>query len=57
MTDENTKFYLDAIKHEIEQLAPRFTGNLEFKTNWKEGSLANMNVVHLKSIRSVKRNS
>jgi len=57
LTDENTKFYLDAIKQEIEQLIPKFTGNITFEINWKEGAVGNMNVKLGKSIRNVKRNS
>ena len=55
MTDDNTQFYFDAIKHEVKQLAPRFTGNLEFKMNLKEGVVANMNIIKLKSIRNVEQ--
>ena len=51
MTD--ISFYLDYIKNEIEQLAPDFTGNIEFKLNFKEGGCANMNCILGKSIKQI----
>ncbi len=56
--DDNTKFYLDFITQEIEKLKEgRFTGNIEFKVNWKEGSIANLNCGLNKSIRNIRRDS
>lgn len=55
MISENTQFYLDAIKHEVEQLDERFTGNTKFEINWKEGTIGNMNVILGKSLRKIER--
>lgn len=56
MTDENIQWYLDFIKREVEKLKEgRFTGNVEFKVNWKEGNIANMNIILAKSVRNVVR--
>ncbi len=47
-----TEEYVDAIKHELETLEEtRFTGNRTFQLNFKEGSVANLNVGSHKSIK------
>ena len=52
MTSENTKWYIDAVEHEVEKLENnKFTGNIEFKLNFKEGSCANCNISLNKSIK------
>jgi len=51
--NQATKEYIQAVEHEIEQLSPNFTGNIEFRFNFKEGSCANMNVILGKSLRLV----
>ena len=51
MTD--ISFYLDYIKSEIEQLAPDFTGNIEFKLNFKQGGIANLNCTLGKSVKCI----
>lgn len=45
--------YIQTIRHEIEQLSPNFTGNVEFRLNFKEGACANMNIVKGKSIKII----
>lgn len=51
---ESLKFYLDTIQKEAERLENgRFTGNVEFQLNFKDGSIANENVVLRKSIKRV----
>ena len=53
--NEVTKQYHDFIGRELEKLEEgRFTGNMDFKVNWKEGAIANMNVCLNKSVRLVK---
>ena len=47
----NIKEYLDYIADEVVKLHPRFTGNIEFKLNLKEGSIANMNCHLSKSVK------
>ncbi|GAG01521.1 unnamed protein product, partial [marine sediment metagenome] len=47
-------WYLDFIKREIEKLKEgRFTGNINFQVNWKEGSVANLNIGLNKSVRRI----
>lgn len=42
---KNIEWYLEAIKHELEELEKgKFTGNMEFKVNFKDGEIANMNI-------------
>ena len=49
---DNIDWYIDCIKHELEKLqSGKFTGNMEFKVNFKEGSIANMNCSLNRSIR------
>lgn len=44
--------YIDFIKSELEKLEQgKFTGNVEFQVNFKDGGIANMNSVLRKSIR------
>jgi hypothetical protein len=48
----NIEFYLEAIRVELEKLFEgKFTGNMEFKVNFKEGSIANMNIGLNRSIK------
>jgi hypothetical protein len=50
MTD--SEWYLNFIKDEIQQLKDgNFTGNVEFKPNFKNGSICNMNVTLHKSVK------
>ena len=52
----NLEWYLKAIERELEQLsAGRFTGNIEFKVNWKEGVIANCNICLNRSIRKIEQ--
>ena len=54
--NENTKWYLDFIKREIEKLRTgNFTGNVDFKVNWKDGAIGNLNCVLAKSVRHIER--
>lgn len=54
MTDESLIWYLDFIQRELQQLNEgKFTGNIEFQVNHKEGSVANMNVCLRKSVRHI----
>ena len=50
--NDSLKFYLDTIQRELERLEQgRFTGNVEFRPNFKDGSIANLNVTLSKSVR------
>lgn len=49
--NQSIEEYIQTIRHEIEQLSPDFTGNIEFRLNFKEGSIANMNVSKSKSLK------
>ena len=52
--NENNEFYLEAVKREIEKLEQgRFTGNIEFRPNFKDGFVANMNIGLNKSLKKV----
>ncbi len=55
--NENLEWYLDrVVKAELIKLSEgRFTGNIEFRVNWKEGQIANCNVSLNKSIRKIER--
>ena len=45
-------WYLDCIKHELETLEEgKFTGNMDFKINFKDGAPANMNITLAKSVK------
>ena len=46
-----TEEYIQAVRHEIELLSDDYTGNLEFRFNFKEGSVANMNCSKSKSLK------
>lgn len=48
---EQLEFYVKSIQHELERLDSRFTGNISFQLNFKEGSVGNMNVDLGKSVR------
>ena len=52
----NSDFYLEAIKHELEKLSPDFTGNISFQLNYKEGIVGNMNIGLGKSVRKIEPN-
>ncbi len=54
---ENLEWYLnEVIKAELTKLKEgRFTGNIEFRVNYKEGSIANCNVGLNKSIRKIEK--
>ena len=46
------EFYIQFIQHEIEKLEQgKFTGNVEFKVNFKDGGIANLNVNLAKSVK------
>ena len=49
--EENIQKYLESMKHEIGRLDPRFTGNIEFKLNFKEGMIGNLNVSKTMSVK------
>lgn len=52
MNPETKLKYEEAIKRELEELIEaRFTGNIEFRVNFKEGSIANVNFGLNKSIK------
>ncbi len=51
MNEENIKKYLDSIEHEIKLLSPGFTGNIDFKLNFKDGVIANENITMSKSVK------
>ncbi len=56
--NEVLKWYLDFIQHELEKLeGGRFTGNIEFKVNLKEGGIANLNCVLNRSVKLVDKNN
>jgi hypothetical protein len=55
MTDRRINWYLEALRREFEQCKEgRFTGNNEFKVNWREGSIGNINIGLYKSIQAPK---
>ena len=46
------EFYLDVIRREVSKLEEgKFTGNIEFQLNFKEGIIANTNVTLKKSVK------
>jgi len=46
------EFYLEAIRIELEKLKDgKFTGNTEFKVNFKEGFICNVNIGLNRSIK------
>ena len=52
--NSNNEYYLDAVRRELEKLEQgKFTGNIEFRPNFKEGSVANMNVSLNKSVKKI----
>lgn len=52
MISENTNWYIESLMHELEKLeVNKFTGNIEFQFNFKEGSCANCNINLKKSIK------
>ena len=52
MTDKKIKYYLSFIEDELKELKDnRFTGNIEYRINLKNGSIANMNNGLHKSIK------
>jgi hypothetical protein len=50
--DENIRCYLDMMLHELEKMNKGFTGNVDFKLNFKEGMIANANIVLTKSYKA-----
>lgn len=54
VTDRMIEEYVEFIKNELLQLRfGRFTGNVDFKVNLKEGSIGNMNCVLSKCVKLV----
>jgi hypothetical protein len=52
--NENTEFYVTATRKEIERLEQgKFTGNVEFQFNFKEGAVANQNITLRKSLKRI----
>jgi len=52
MIDPVIQEHLDYIQHDLESLKNnKFTGNIEFKINMKEGGIANMNCSKHKSVK------
>ena len=52
--NDNLKWYLDFIAEELEKLHEGgFTGNIEFRVNWREGAIANCNLGLNKSIKRI----
>lgn len=43
--------YIECVRDEITKLAPRFTGNIDFKFNFKDGGIANINISLSKSVK------
>ena len=53
---DNSTWYVEAIHREIDLLNEgRFTGNIVFQVNFKEGSIANCNISLNKSLRKPDR--
>ena len=49
-----TEEYINFIKRELDKLEQgKFTGNIEFKVNFKEGGVANLNCTLNKSVKLV----
>jgi len=54
MNEETQIKYLDYIKKELDYCSgSKFTGNMEFKVNFKEGGIANMNISVNQSVKLV----
>ena len=52
MSSQSIEWYLETIRHELEMLEEgKFTGNMDFKINFKDGAPANMNVTLAKSVK------
>ena len=52
MIKDSIKYYLGKVNEELSKLEEgRFTGNVEFKFNIKDGGIANINVRLNKSIK------
>ena len=52
MSEKTLKDYMESIEYELRRLmSNRFNGNIEFKLNFKDGNIANMNVGMHKSIK------
>lgn len=52
--NEDNEFYLEAVRREIEKLEQGgFTGNVEFRPNFKDGCIANMNIGLNKSLKKL----
>jgi hypothetical protein len=51
---ENNEYYIEAVKREIEKLEQgQFTGNIEFRPNFKDGAICNMNIGLNKSLKKI----
>lgn len=49
------EYYIEVFRDENQQLVDaKFTGNVEFKVNYKEGGIANMNCSLNKSVKMLK---
>ncbi len=58
MVDETYKWYIEAIKHEINyeiKKNAKFSGNIVFQINMSNGNIANMNVGNNKSLKRIER--
>lgn len=55
MMNDDLNWYIDnVIKHELEQLVEsKFTGNIEFKVNMKDGGIANCNCSLNRSVKKI----
>ncbi len=50
--DKSIEWYIESIRHELDKLEEgRFTGNMDFKINFKDGFPCNMNIVLAKSVK------
>jgi len=50
--DKKIEAYLIAFRRDLETLkSTKFTGNIEFKINMKEGGIANINIDRNKSLK------
>ena len=52
--NSNLDFYIGVIKGELEKLVDgKFTGNVEFKPNFKDGQIGNCNISLHKSVKKM----
>lgn len=53
---ETLHWYLEIITHEIEKaINGKLTGNVSFQINFKEGGVANMNIMLGKSVKLIEK--